>query len=383
MSKLLIQFVLIIFTASVVLAADKNVFVNTDCTFSGTGSSASCAVSGGATGAWKTCPLMVTGETLLNANLTTLGGNIIVNFSGATVDSQCIIDGFTGMDASHVLRLVGNLAGTTWDATKYHISDSQNGTGTIDVRDPYVEFDKMQIEETGTGTGIYVALNYANAGGALYGKVTNSIIRGADCNEGGGGTCLTFNFNPEVANSKLIAHNNFIYGPTTQNADLRGAGNGGNGEILIFYNNTMYGGAKGVSTHGGGSSDSQYIKNNVANNNSTAGFSLNESGAHTTDVHSNNISGDASSPDSSLRSKNCTFTNTGSGTENFSLTSGDTNCKDAGVSLVSDSDAQDSFSVDIVGTTRPQGSAWDIGGFEYITAVLNGSLTTMKVSGTH
>lgn len=368
---------------TVAYAADTTHFLNTDCANNGDGTLASpCAASPGAAGPWKTCAQMVTGEVAAQPNLTTRGGNLIINAVGAAVDGQCAVNGFTGQDSTHLFRLVGNRTLTTWDTASYRISSSANGA-TLAALDPYIEFDKLQVENTGTGTGGYIAIDYTNAGGGLYGKVTNSVVRGADCNEGGGGFCIGINLNPEANNSICIVSNNFVYGPVSGNVALRCSGNAGTGETIVAYANTIWGGNKGLSTHGGSSADAQYIKDNVIDATVTA-YSLDESSAHTTTVTANNISDDTTSPDVAFRSKTCSFTNTSTGTEDFSLQSGDTNCKNTGTSLTTDPDAKLNVTIDIVGTSRPQGVAVDIGAHELISAgALVSSLTTLKVTGTH
>lgn len=367
-------------------AADKIVYVNTDCTFSGTGASSSCAISGGAAGAWKTCTLMVAGETLLNGNLTTLGGNLISNFSGVTADGQCIIEGFSGMDSTHLVKLVGNrTTGPTWDTAKHRISCASNGSGCLDIRDPYVQLVNMQVETIGSGSGNYIGL-YSGSG-SLYIVATGSIFRSADClgPGGGGGSCNPVAWNPNVANTRNTFVNDFFIASQTatkSNAALQLYGSQNNaGEISIVYNDTFIGGQYGLITHGGGSGDAEYIKNNIAQAQWTAAYGLDQSSTFTTKTTSNNISYDTTSPDTSYRSKTCTFTSTTGGSEDLSLTVADTNCINTGADL--SADAQYPFSTDIAGTTRPQGASWDIGAFEYVPSILNGSLTTMKVSGTH
>lgn len=363
--KKLICFIL--FFTSTAFAADKTAYVNTDCTFSGTGASASCAVSGGAAGAWKTCALMITGETLLNANLTTLGGNLIVNFSGATADAQCIPDGFTGMDSTHLLRFIGNRTTVTaWDATKYHISCSTNGSGCLEPRDPYIELFNMQIETTGSGSGDYRGLN--SGSGTLYIKAANNIFRDVNCNTGGGGSCNPVSWRPNVANTVNIFYNNIgIGGTTSGNAVFSVFGSlANNGEITVLYNNSAYGGKYGFETHGGGSSDAEYIKNNVSNGAFTAAYNLDASAGFATNSKLTNVSNDTSSPNAALQNKTCTFVSTTGGSEDLALQAGDTNCKNAGTDLTTDASSQQNVTTDIATTARPQGSAFDVGAFELV-----------------
>lgn len=63
------------------------------------------------------------------------------------------------------------------------------------------------------------------------------------------------------------------------------------------------------------------------------------------------------------------FTNVTVGSENVSLVAGSA-LIDQGIDLSADAGwIEPGGAVDIIGTTRPQGSAWDIGAFEYLSAI--------------
>ena len=365
----LILFVLL--SASIALAADKTAYIRTDCANNGNGTSASCAASNGAAGAYKTCAQAITGEVAANANLTTLGGNLILDAAGTTADGQCVIDGFSGMDSSHVVRLKGDLVGGVYSGSYYRLFGTPNG-GLIDVRDPYVEIDRVQVRNNDTSSGNTWGIYCGESLGGLSLKVTNSIIRG---NSGSGGPPAGIYFRPDVANARGIFINNTIYGFTNASAigfTLYGSGYN-NGESIIAYNNTCHGSPICYATHGGGSSDAQYIKNNAAQSCSTC-YSLDAASSHSTSTTATNLSEDTSSPQSGLRSKVMTFVSETGGSEDLHITSGDTVAKDAGTDL--SGDAQYAFSTDIDGSTRS--GTWDIGADEYISA---GSAVPALVAG--
>lgn len=386
--KRISSLLLVFICASIANAADTTHFVTKGCANNGDGTSASCAASGGAAGAWNTCQAMVTGEVAAQPNLTTRGGNLIIEFSttGAADTTQCNITGFTGVDATHLLRLQStgaNRHSGVWNATKYRISGHANN-GMFNVGAiPYIEIDGLQGEEIGgAGSGAYGAIRIGNSA-TISEKVTGCLFRQTGT-DSGGAMELVFIWPGSTAN-KLIYVNNISYvqpGLTTGGAEqgsiqLRGQ-DGGSGEIVIVYNNTCYSDITGKNCYqfgGNGASDSRYLKNNIAQG-LAPGYGT--SSTFATDTHSNNISADTSSPDSTLRSKTVTFVSTTSSAEDLHLGNADAVARDAGVSL--SGDAQFAFSTDIDGTTRPINSIWDIGADE-AAAVISGSAVPSLIGG--
>lgn len=80
-----------------------------------------------------------------------------------------------------------------------------------------------------------------------------------------------------------------------------------------------------------------------------------------------NLSGDGTAPGTNSRI-NKTVTFAAAASKNFKLSSSDTEAKDFGLDL--SADAQLPFSDDILGTSRPQGSAWDMGAHEAAAAAV-------------
>lgn len=370
MKRFFYTLIFLLLFAQSAFAANKTAYITTTCANNGDGTAASCAGSPGGAGAWNSCANMVTGEVAANANLVSMGGILTVNAAGTTAESgTCTIDGFT-TDSTHYLKLVGNFTGGVW-STSYYRFDGTQSSGTLIVHDQYVEIWNIQINNPGTGSGNYWGIYDNEDAGGLSLKVFNSLFKGSSGTSQTG--CIFFR--PNVANAVGVFVNNICYGYTGASAigyTLYGSGYN-NGESIIAYNNTCHGSPICYATHGGGSSDAQYIKNNAAQSCTTC-YSLDAASSHTTSTTATNLSEDTSSPQSGLRSKVMTFISETGGSEDLHITSGDTVAKDAGTDL--SADAQYAFSTDIDGSTRS--GTWDIGADEYISA---GSAVPALVQG--
>lgn len=355
---------------SIAVAANKTSYINTSCANDGNGTSASCAGSPGGAGAWNSCANMVTGEVAANADLVSMNGILTVNASGTTAETAaCTINGFT-TDSTHYLKLVGNFTGGVW-STSYYRFDSTFSSGAIIVHDQHVEIWNVQVNNAGTGSGNYYGIKDDQGAGGLSLKVFNSLFRGSTGTDFTG--CIFFR--PDVANAVGVFVNNICYGYTGAQAigyQLDGSGYN-DGETIIAYNNTCHGSPICFATHGGGSSDAQYLKNNAAQSCTTC-YGLDAASSHTTSTTATNLSEDTTSPESGLRSKVMTFVSETGGSEDLHITSGDTVAKDAGTNL--SGDAQYAFSTDIDGATRT--GTWDIGADEY-TAGGGGGASTISV----
>jgi hypothetical protein len=183
----------------------------------------------------------------------------------------------------------------------------------------------------------------------------------------------------DASNSRGSAwyiYDNIAFGGTGTYGALAEIG-GGNNANLNFYNNTAYNCTYGLRITSNNSK--QVLTNNLMMNCGTACFS------GTAASGSNNASSDATASNSPFTSGviNKTsytdyFVSVTGGSEDFHLKSTATDFIDAGADLSA------TFSDDIIGTFRPQGSAWDIGAFEYVaqgggTARVRGYMTTNRM----
>ena len=236
-----------------------------------------------------------------------------------------------------------------WDNDAYVLT---TGPSPITVSVPVFTIANLQIDQTTNSTtcgGIYVY----NTGGTLAGVIEKCIIKKT-------GAVTTANYNAGIQtytlpSGTLNIRNNVIYG-------FYKAGAVGWGGIIVddadvtnyIYNNTLYGNYNGVKNYNG----SVTVKNCVVFNNTddfngaiTIDYNASDDNDGTNSVDLNeNASGEwaANMPDYA--------------TYNFYPAS-DAAIVDSGVDL-SGSGVTD----DIIGTSRPQNSVYDIGAFEYAAA---------------
>lgn len=382
MRKLFI--ILFILFAATAVFADTDRYIITTCSTNGDGTLNSCTAGGaGTAGAYTTC---ANAESDIQSdcanNLTTCGGGIFhVHASGSTADGQCIFAGVT-YDSTHYFSLEGDNTTGKWDATKYHLTASNNGTGTIDFQDQFVHLKNLAVETTGSGSGTYGAIMSQNTDGINF-TIQNVIARAGTCNSGGGGSCRPLvEILAGTANDTTIVANSVFYGTDTNNEPIR-LQNPGTSRKIILYNNTLRTGGNCLVMYDGGSSDSLYMKNNVLDN-CTTDNAFFVGGNWSTLSTANNITHDNTSPDTSgcnggtCRSKTCSYVNTTFSTMDLHLSSSDATCRDTATDL--SADGQFSFSTDIDGDTRPVNSTWDIGADE-APAVSSGSGVPVMIGG--
>jgi hypothetical protein len=123
--------------------------------------------------------------------------------------------------------------------------------------------------------------------------------------------------------------------------------------VVNMYNNTIYSAGIGVNQ----SSGTVTLTNNIFQSVTTDATGTFTDTYNLTDLASgpSGLSGTGTVFESTL-----TFEDTAN--DNYDLVSTDTDAIDAGTSL------SGTFTDDIIGTTRPQGSNWDIGAFEFIAS---------------
>lgn len=123
-----------------------------------------------------------------------------------------------------------------------------------------------------------------------------------------------------------------------------------------WYNNTLYGNTRGLNFSNSGAKRTVY--NNVIYQSASVTFNI-VAGVITSSC---NVTNDNYSPDVDGRNKTIVFVSTA--TYDFRLSASDTSCMNNGKDLSTDS--WYAFNVDGLGTTRPQGTGWERGFYEYV-----------------
>lgn len=232
----------------------------------------------------------------------------------------------------------------------------------INARSTRSEFINNDIHDSGCGYGFYVQGDnvlidgnriYDNAGYAI--QVYN-----------GDTTCCLDNVT--IINNIMYGNSFFYgYGAITMNHGTNGLiynnliynNNGGidiarSADGARFYNNTVYGNGPGLQGLRLFNVSDVVIRNNIIYNNSAGNIDNQGTGT----IFSNNLCN--STGGGCAIAGNPNFENTATG--NFHLTSSSTNAIDQGTDL------SQTFTTDITGISRPQGSAYDIGAYEFVQA---------------
>lgn len=321
--KKLLPFLFLLFP-TLAFATPSTQYVTIGCGNNGDGTSASCAASAGAAGAFNTLGNWESQNLTLTTAL-----NVVCSGTGT---SAITIAGWT-TSAANTITLTGcSIVTSDYNAVVSLQNDYVNiSGGTWGKSSGTVKVQVFELNSTAAHVTIEKATIY-NASG---------VTRDS------GNACLQI---ASVASGVRTIRNNIVYGCKQDGINYSTA----NGETANVYNNTVYGvtGA-GIAMAVDANTATWNVKNNLASNNTGGDYSISPGGS-TTYNHATNLSSDTTSPDASFRSKTVTFINTGG--NNYHLNATDTEAKNLGTDL------SGSFTDDIDGDTRS--GSWDIGADE-------------------
>lgn len=261
--------------------------------------------------------------------------------------------------SANPLVFIDTTPGATWSTSRYRLvvpSGVQTGIQIDTGSSPFLEFDGVQIEhqraltsfpfvlDATLGTGRIVldqcyvrftgstATPQAGTGVAIVRGNTAFTLRITNCMLVDVPDAVWINYSNvatvDVANNTVISH---VAGLDLTNLDSGSTVNAHNNLVQAIAG-TCYGTPSGGWTTGG------------------------------------NISSDTTSPQTALRSLTATFENLS--TRDLRLASSDTTAVNAGVNasgISAYAGTSVASSLDIVGTSRPQGAAWDVGAFELVS----------------
>lgn len=237
--------------------------------------------------------------------------------------------------------------------SKYRLEAAKPFTdGALSLSAQYVHIDGLQIKNTHGGA--HAALSIT---GSTTFQITDTLIY--DTHGGGqGGWGISVS-----ANNSVVYLNNVQV--MSCDAGIEAHANGA--PVIYALNCSAVNSTVGPGFTAVGFTRFIYAKNCYSGGN--AGDDYSGAGV-TIDATCYSEDGTASTPTAAWSTAN--FTNVTAGSEDLSLVSGSA-LIDVGTDVSADSNwIEPGGNVDIIGTARPQGSAWDVGAFERITiATLN------------
>lgn len=278
------------------------------------------------------------------------GGTVTFRIEGVWNSSdttRVLCDGFvTGLSSGVVVTTVGDARHSgKWTNTAYRLvpTDTWNGVALKFVCD-YIHVDGLQVAALDDNYGI-VGFEAEHAYEHMGLLVENCIVTsiGEVSSSGGHRGINVFTIGGIVRNN--IVTNCFI-----------GISMGYYNDLYVLNNTCVGNYYNGISEDVDGYYKDVHCRNNLCTGNGNADFYGNIKSSGT------DVSGDATSPYVAGRSKTITFESASTG--DYTPASTETDLIDQGTNLSS----AFGFSADNKGTSRPQGSAWDIGALERIVS---------------
>jgi hypothetical protein len=291
-----------------------------------------------------------------------VAANVQVNIDVTGLVSNTVnATGFVG-DDTHFLQLraaSGQAHAGYYDVTKAGFTASASAQTIYPVAN-YVRFDRLQIVNANSSVSFGNGLQ-EDATNILGVIISNCVIHrtGRSAGTVTGGDAYSYG---GIFLNKLTLVNNVIsgswFGGITKSyiAD---------GSQLVIYNNTVIGTTSiGIALNGNIPTGTGFLKNNRVEGGSAC-YALGSSVLTT----ATNFSSDTTSPDTAGRSKTGTYVN--SSTFNYTPVTGDVGI-DTGTTLTNDT----TYKVvsDIIGTTYPTESGWNVGAFEYVSTLTSYTL---------
>ena len=279
---------------------------------------------------------------------------IVVNTAWTTSDTHSIkIFSVRGIDEKDSINNWRNNT-TKWSDSFFHMVCSRTYNGVINVTSVDIEIEGIQINNTGAKGSQPFGIEGSSFSGITF-KADSCFIKSTGTGTTTSGAGISTR-NHKGTNVHIT--NNVIYDWYDGYIDGWPTGVGNN----YIFNNTVVNSAHDGIVCGSVTDQNLRLANNVSQNNVNKDYI-----AYNVDYSASNISDDTTSPNSSFREITLTFNDASS--DDYSLASTDTDALDAGVDMSAYMDA-----VDIIGTVRPQSTAWDIGAFEFPVAVTAGAI---------
>ena len=266
-----------------------------------------------------------------------------------------------------------------------------NATYNLTIKTPTAEQHDGRLKSSGVYTGFTIAFSFngiaLNAAGQNYCDIIGLAIdhtgagAGSGClQHGGTGSYIEKNIANNPIAIGIEAYPNtgetiYLSNNLATNCGSWGFRVGYRAN-LYCYNNTAIDCDTGFSFRDNNAGSNIVVKNCFADNSGTADFARDSTNGTFSVDYSASSDTTANTWGGTGNRISQTFTYEDSANDDFRITSSDAGAREYGTSL--SADANYPISDDIIGTSRPQGSNWDIGFFEVaagVTATLTGTAT--------